>query len=445
MKEILDTVTAFFKRLFEKDFTIKILSLIAAVIIWFVVSVSAYPTIDRVIYNVPVTVEMQGTYAEAHNFQVVGQNVTMVNVYIKGERGEIGDLTSDELKVTASAENVINADGYSLPLEVECTSGKSFSITKIAPSDQPGAAIEYVTVDFDEIITKEITIRPLMDNVHIAQGYISDADDVVIAPDRIEITGPKDEIDKINDAYFYIEAEGELSETYEYTAVDPVIYSSGIPISEGDEIAFSRNSFNVSVPILRKQTLPLTVTISNAPESFDSDAYMEKLEFSVKELEVAAPADAAKDIPSLSIGTIDMREVDIGSVFTFSTADFLPEGYQNLSGIDTISVTCPSEGLYKITMTIRGSSVQVVNAPPQFDYNIITSGFTLFFIGSEESIEKLSYIDVVSKIDLINYELETRDYKFPVTFSTPAYDDVWCIGSDGVLSPKAVVTVTLKS
>lgn len=284
-----------------------------------------------------------------------------------------------------------------------------------------------------------------MDNVHIAQGFISDADDVVIAPDKIEVTGPKDEIDAINDVYFYIEAEGELSGTYEYTAVDPVIYSKGIPVSNEEEITFSRSSFNVSIPILQKQTLPLSVTISNAPESFNSDAYMEKLTFSVSELEVAAPVDSIKDIPSLNIGTIDMREVDIGSVFTFSTADFLPEGYQNLSSIDTVSVTCPSEGLYKITMTIRGSSVQVVNAPPQFDYNIITSGFTLFFIGSEESIEKLSYIDVVSKIDLINYELEARDYKFPVTFSTPAYDDVWCIGSDGVLSPKATVTVTLKS
>lgn len=67
------------------------------------------------------------------------------------------------------------------------------------------------------------------------------------------------------------------------------------------------------------------------------------------------------------------------------------------------------------------------------------------FIGSEESIRQLSYIDVIAQIDLINYEVEERDYKLPVTFYTPSYDDVWCISSDGDLSPKATVTVTLKS
>jgi YbbR domain-containing protein len=445
MKRILEIISSFFKRLFEKDLVIKILSIVAAIVIWFTVSINAYPTVDRVIYNVPVTIDMQGTYAEAHNFKVINQSITEVDIYIQGERGEIGNLTADDLKVTASAENVINAADYSLPLEVSSISGKNFSVTKITPADNSKLSVETTDVSFDEIITKEISIRPLMDNVHVANGFISDDDDVVIAPDRIEITGPKDQVDGIEDVYFYVEADGELSETYEYTAADPVIYSDGSPISEEEGISFSKTSFNVSVPILKRQTLPLTVLISNAPESFDTSAFMDKLEFSVTELEVAAPVDMIKEDITRSIGTIDMREVNIGSVFRFNTADFLPEGYQNLSGIDSVTVTCPSDGLYWITMSIRGSSIQIVNAPVQFDCNIITSGFTLTFIGSEESIENLSYIDVVSQIDLINYELEEGDYKFPVTFSTPAYDDVWCIGSDGVLSPKAVVTVTLKS
>lgn len=446
MKKIIDVISDFFRRIFEKDLSIKVFSILCAAVIWFAVSISVYPTIDQVVYNVPVTIELQGTYAEAHNYKVIEQSVQTVDVYLRGDRSQIGSVKADDIKVTASAENVISAREYSLPLDVSSSSGKTFTVTKITPSDDARSPIEYIYAAFDEVVTKEIKLLPLLDRIHVASGYIVDDDDVAVAPNTIEITGPKDDVEKIENAYFHVDTARELSSSYEYTAENPTIYSSdGIVLSGNDSITFSRTSFSVSIPVYKKQVVPLEVAITNAPASFNVDAFREKLQLSVTELEVAAPAEEITEVSAITIGTIDMREVDIGSVFTFKASDFLAENYQNLSGIDTISVVCPSEGLYKIAMTIRGSAVQIINAPPQFDYNIITSGFTLFFIGSEESINQISYIDVVSQIDLLNYELEARDYKLPVTFSTPAYDDVWCISSDGLLSPKAIVTFTLRS
>ncbi len=446
MKRIVDIVSDFFRRIFEKDLSLKIFSILGSVAIWGIISINVYSTIDRVVYNVPVTVELQGTYAEAHNYKVIEQSVMTVDVYLQGERSEIGSISADDIKVTASAENVISAREYSLPLDVSSPSGRNFNVTKITSTEDTKFAIEYIYASFDEVVTKEITLTPVLDRIHVASGFIVDDEDVAVAPNTIEITGPKDDVEKIEEAYFYAEAAGALSSSCEYTAEEPTIYSSdGIALSGNDSITFSKTSFSVSIPVYKKQVIPLEVAITNAPSSFDVDSFREKLQLSVTELEIAAPAEMIKDIPAITIGTIDMREVDIGSVFTFKTEDFLAEDHQNLSGIDTISVVCPSDGLYKIAMTVRGSAVQIINAPAQFDYNIITSGFTLFFIGSEESINQISYIDVVSQIDLINYELEARDYKLPVTFSTPAYDDVWCISSDGLLSPKAIVTFTFKA
>ncbi len=443
MNKIFNSVADFFRRLFEKDFVVKIISILAAIMIWFIVSINEYPTISRVFYNVPVMVEMQGTYAEAHNFQVVEQKITSANVYITGDRGEIGNLDKEDITIVASAENVINATSYNLPIDVVSSSGREFSVTNVA-NVETGENISHVNVIFDEIITKEISVKPKMDNVKIAQGFISDVDDVVIIPDKIQVTGAKASVSKITDAYVYIESPNELASTYEYMASNPVLYSENSPVSDVSTITIDRTNFTVQVPVLQKQILPLDVRITNAPAGFDTEAFIEKLQLSVTELEVAAQKEFIKDIKSLDIGSIDMREVDIGSVFTFSTAEFLPDGYQNLSEVSTVTVTCPSENLYKLTMAIRGSAVQIINAPPQFNYDIITSGFTMTFIGSQESLEQLTYFDVSAQIDLINYELEERDYKFPVTFSTPNFKDVWCIGSDGVLSPKATVTVTIK-
>lgn len=269
MNKVLNIITGFFKRMFEKDFVIKIISIISAIVIWFIVSINVYPTIDRQIYNVPIVVEMQGTYAEAHNFQVVSQAVTEAVVYITGDRGQIGNLSSDELKIVASAENVINAAEYNLPLEVVCTSGKTFSVTKITSSDGK-TQLDYIAVDFDEIVTKKISVKPKMDNVRIASGYIGDTDDVVVVPETIEITGPKDAVNDVSEAYIYVEADGELSSTYEYTSDSPVLYANDAPISEDSGITVNKTSFTVYVPVLQMQTLPLEVRITNAPESFNT-------------------------------------------------------------------------------------------------------------------------------------------------------------------------------
>lgn len=443
MKRILDVITGFFRRLMEKDLTVKSISLLSAIIIWFIISVNEYPTISKVFYNVPIVIDMTDTYAEAHNFRVASQKDTEATVYITGERGQIGDMTKADLTIVASAENVLNAKEYDLPIEVVCSSGKDFTVSRISTNSQ--YSTDSISVTFDEIITKTVNVKPLMNDIHIAQGYISDDDDAVVVPSAIEITGPKDAVNSIDTAYIPINIPNELSSTFEYTTTEVALYSGSIPASNTEDISFSKTSFNVHIPILKKQTLPLEVQIINAPESFDTKAFTEKLALSVKELEIAAPAESIRNIEKLSIGSIDMREVDIGSEFTFYTADFLPEDYQNLSGNSYVTVTCPSEGLYKTHIRVDQNAIQIINAPAQYDYRIITSGFTLIFIGSEESLRQLNYMDIISQIDLINYDLEERDYKFPVTFSTPLYDDVWCIGSDGDRSPKATVTVSLKS
>ena len=57
------------------------------------------------------------------------------------------------------------------------------------PSDDVGSSIEYIYASFDEVVTKEIKLSPVLDRLHVASGYIVDDDDVAVAPNTIEITG----------------------------------------------------------------------------------------------------------------------------------------------------------------------------------------------------------------------------------------------------------------
>ena len=439
IKNVLKKITSFFSRLFEKDVVIKITSLIAAILIWFAISISEYPTIKEVVYNVPVEVALEGTYAEASGYQAMSLSTQTVTVYMTGDRGQIGNLTAEDLVAVASAENVMYATEYNLPLEIKCITGKEFEVTKIEPN--------VVSVDFDKIVTKEISVKPELSGISAADGYImADSENIAVVPDKLTITGPAETVEKLTSASVVVREDTSLINTTDFKTGTIKLYSGTTEIiDENETLSFDKSEFTVHVPVYAKRTVKLDVRITNAPSSFDADKFKELLEFSVTELEVAVPNESARDIVTMEVGTIDMREVDIGTEFTFATADFLPDSYQDWNEVKSVTVKCPSEGLVVRAIHIPNASIQLVNAPAQFDFKIVTSGVTPIFIGPAESIEQLTYIDVIAQIDRLNsFDTEEGYLKLPVTFSIPAFDDIWCIGSEGALSPKATIQVTTK-
>ncbi len=435
IKKIFDRIGSFFAHLFEKDVFIKIGSIVAAIVIWFGISISEYPTISQVIYNVPVSISFDGTYAEANGFQAMTSSADTVTVRIEGERGQIGNLKADDLVAVASAENVMYATEYKLPLEIECKTGRIFEVKEIDPP--------IITATFDKIVTKEVSLVPELTDIKAGDGFImGDAEDIVIVPNSVNITGPAEIVNSVTSAAAVVQGNGYLTGSTDFKTSNVKLMNEGAAIADDNEmITFDKSEFTVHVPVYTKGTVKLNVRITNAPESFNTDQFKEQLEFSVSELEVAVLGENSRD--SLDIGTIDMREVDIGSEFTFSTDDFLPEGYQDLNEVHTVVVKCPSEGLVRRSIHFTNSSIQLVNAPSGYDFNIVTSGVTPTFIGPESSMEQISSIDVIAQIDMLDYDGGGYD-KLPITFSIPSHSDIWCIGSDGALSPKATIEAKLR-
>ncbi|MBQ8786586.1 MAG: hypothetical protein IJZ61_03010 [Oscillospiraceae bacterium] len=439
IKNVFKKISNFFSRLFEKDVVIKITSIIAAVAIWFIISVSEYPVINEIVYNVPIEIALEGTYAEASGYQAMTQSVETVTVYLTGNRGEVGNIKADDLVAIASAENVMYATEYNLPLEIESLDNKDFEVTKIEPA--------VVSVAFDRIITKEIPVTSEITGVNASEGYImGDEDDIAVVPNKVNVTGPAATVDEITKATVIIREDTILTSTTDFKTNTIKLYNDKMEITdENAQLTYNKTDFTVHVPVYAKRTVKLDVRITNAPVSFDIDKFKERLEFSVNELVVAVADENVVERDTMDIGTIDMREVVIEKDFTFSTADFLPENYQDWNDVKTITVKCPSEGLMDRSIHITNPYIQLINVPAQFDFKIITSGVTPIFIGPKETLEQMTYIDVIAQIDMLNtLDIEEGYCKLPVTFSIPAYDDVWCIGSEGVLSPMATIQVTAK-
>lgn len=427
-------ISEFFNSIFEKDSSLKIISIILAILIWAVVSITQYPVITKPFYNIPIEIDLEDTYAQADQLSVISMSDETVNVTITGERRDIGNLKAEDLRAVVDVTNVMQAKEYNLPMNIVTESGQELQVERIEPSS--------VAVVFDKIVSKEFEVTPLTDNIRIKQGYLGG--DPVVSPSTVTVTGPEDTVNSITRVCAKVSAEAELSSTYEFTADELVLYNDNAVIYNEDKmLTFDKNMFAVQIPVFVRQTLPLEVNIVNAPANFDVEYFKKQLVFSVSELDIAAPNDKIRERTGLNIGTINMREVDIGSRFEFKTEDFLPDDYENLTQTDTIVVTCPSEGISKRTITIRGKDIQFVNRPIQFDFTSIASGMSLHLVGDSQQIEELSSYDITAQIDLIDFDMQEGELSMPVEFIISSYDKVWFNGGDSTAAPKIVVRAEL--
>ncbi len=431
---MLNKINEYLKAMFEKDNALKVISIVLAILIWMVVSITVYPTVEKPVYNVPVEIILDDTYAQSNQLDVISVSHQTVNITITGKRGQIGDLNAEDLKAVADVSNVMLPKEYRLTMNIESDSNKEFEVLSIDPPS--------ISVVFDKIVTREFEISPLTENVKIASGYMSG--DPIITPNKVTVTGPQDAVNSITKVCAKVSPDKELDSTYEFTTNELILYNNNAVISNDNKLlSFDKTSFAVQIPVYVRQTLPLEVNIINAPDNFDLEDFRSKLVFSVDELNIAAPNDKIKELTSLNIGTINMREVDVGSTFEFSTENFLPEDYENLSQIDSVTVTCPSEGIAKKPIAIMGKDIQFINRPVQFEFTPVASGMTLFLVGDEDQIAELSGEDITAQIDLIDFNMQEGDHKMPVDFIISSYDKVWFNGDDGVATPKIYVTAEI--
>ena len=101
------------------DFGLKILAVVLAVIVWFILSITQYPIISKTITNVQVTFSTVGTKAEEKGLSPINYKQISVDVEIKGMNYEIGKYTSDDLIATVNLDKVTQEGRYDLEIDVK--------------------------------------------------------------------------------------------------------------------------------------------------------------------------------------------------------------------------------------------------------------------------------------------------------------------------------------
>lgn len=400
---------------FNNNTAMIIYSIIIAILMWFVISITIYPTTPKTLSNVPLEIDITGTSAEENDLSVISASAKNVTVTIKGERSRIGSLTADDLVAKAVIENVNSAGEKSLNINVTGKdSDVKFEVTDIKPSK--------VDVMFDRIDTREYDLTVNAPNITAADGLYMDKSEFKVTPSVIEITGPSKQLDSIDKAQVYVDTKQEINTAYTFHSKDVVLYDKNESKINTDNLTYNSEDFTIDIPVYMQKELDFTYDIRYAPANFDISSL--NIELNVDKINLASPNDELQNIDTWSIGSIPLYDLDWD--FNKSFTIEVPSNYKNLSNVSTVTAKLNQEGLAKKTVTVN--DISIVNAPSNYDCTVNTYGLTFDIIGPEDDIAEITEKDILVSVDLLKYTVQSTNFTADATISFPKYDKVWAVG-----------------
>ena len=407
------------KKLLQNDNAVRVLSLIIAIFTWIFVVVVVNPNTEAVVKDIPIQIDLSGTSAERLGLEIVSDEILLANVTVTGDRTVIGSLDSDDIVVSAVLTGISEPGTYSdIQLQVRKSSvGKSFEIETCSPST--------ITLKFDRKTTKTLPVSLELNDLTVADGYM--LEQVITSPTSITVTGPENDVIKVAGCIVRGNVGGEISASTVITSDIILIDAEGKEI-DNQHLTLSVDSVDITIPVLKRKTLPVEFTYINVPEGFDTQSINYML--SNDAIEVAGPEALINQWSSINVGYIDLSELDSTREYEFDIV--LPSSFVNVKNITTLIARFVLNDYETDTFTV--SNIRLENIPENYDVSVNTQKISkVTIVGPAEVISKMAKDELVAKIDMSQIDVNKGQYKVPVSIYSTANNNVWAVGEYSVV------------
>lgn len=400
------------RRILYNDNLLKILSLVVAVLFWFIVVLHVSPDYKRTIYGVPVSIDENSATLTSLGLHVVDKSADTVGIVVTGPRNIIGALEKDDFVVTPTLNGISKAGSYELTLAASLKiPDNRIKITKVLPSA--------ITVDFDTMVTKTLPVIVKVEDNNVPDGYLMQP--AQSNPPQVTISGPTTELSKVSKAVAYVKVNGDKTKTAVVKS-DIKLLDSGDNELNLKHVQLSVTTAEVTIPILKTANVPLTVNFTNLPEGFDKS----NIEYTIdpKTLSVAGDEDKINSLTEISLGDVDFAGLDLTTeqLLNIPTID----GILNIENITTAKLSVKLKNTEM--REVNTNDFVILNKPSGYTVKNKTKQITgIKLYGPASDISNVS--DIVAVIDMSNFQNGTGQYEVPVTFEVPGRKGYWVKGS----------------
>ncbi len=393
------------------NFWLKLLSLALAFVVWVIVVAYYNPETTNLIEDIPITVDYETSVLEEQGLILVTAPEGTVDVKIEGRREKLALVSKDKVTAMISLASVTKPGEYDLPVNI-VVDGQS--ITTVSQS------VETMTLKFEKAVKAQFTVDVITKG-EVADGYVLEK---TANPTVVTVTGPESTISAIA-AVQAVVTQDKFIESAVYDATMIYLDKNGEKLDD-TYLSMDSDTVKVNISLHAEKEIPVQIDLTNSAGGNDS-AYM-KVSVVPETITVVGSADALANINSISLGSIDVSEID--GDYTAEMPLILPNGVKSANEIEKAKVTVSFEGIVTKQFKIHSSRIQFENVAKGNKISVPESTLTITVRGDAADINKLKDSAISLKIDCKNQTLSKGSNLlkaycvFPETYKVGAYGKI---------------------
>ncbi len=310
------------REILKHNTVLKIISAIAAILLWLYVQMVQNPEIDYTFNNMPVNL-VNATYLQKEGFVLPNTPEEYVDVTVKCQRWELNEIGRDDFYVYVDLTEVYQAGEVTLPVKVRMNN-ENIVMTNKEPSS--------VTLFVDTIVKVEIPLEIRL-NGTVPSGSYTDETMLTSTTQTVVVSGPNTLIKKIDKAVAEINISGKDESFTQNCKI--ILLDKEEKTILNDHITMVPESAEVNIDVLDKKVVP--IEIQGVPENI-------KYEILPGGLEIAGEAADLAEIEEMIIADFQFRFTDVGYEQTYTIQ--VPENIKLLSeGVITVKITQNDAGI----------------------------------------------------------------------------------------------------
>ncbi|MBQ7935275.1 MAG: hypothetical protein IJ333_02880 [Clostridia bacterium] len=374
---------------FCNEWQIKLVSILLALLIWFLICEYVDPETDTPVSNIKITAQYEGSVPEKEGLGIMTTIEETVSIRVSGSRDTIALMDPDKITATLDMSNVTKSGEYDLPVKINLGNQ---SLKLVSQS------LETVKVRFDTNKVANVKVNVEVSG-GVAEGFI--LEEPTMLNNFVKVTGPAAIVDSIASAEVKIE-QTMFTETStldcEYTFVD----------QEGNEVLKTflkieedMKTVAVTVAVVKEKTVPLTVNVMNSSGGKDSSFCTVK--FEPETITITGNAEVLDAINSIELGDIDVAEKTEN--FETTVKVVLPNGVKNVNNVESAKVSVSFNDVQTRTFTV--TNIRMENLPDGTTAKIAESSAQITVRGISEDIMRLKAEDLQLVVDVRNQVLSS--------------------------------------
>lgn len=401
------------KKRLTNNLLLKILSLVIAFSLWFVVINIDDPVDEKSFSNIKINMINTNVLTDQNKvYEVIG-DTDIVRVKVEARRSLLDNLSSSDIVAEADFSKVSENDTVEI---------KFYSLRSNDEINNITGAIDKVKLNIENKKSKRLTLRTETVG-EPEEGYIVGTPNM--DQNRVEISGPESVISRVVSAQLTVDVSDSTSEISTYANV--VLYDMDGKQITDKSIVKNTNSVKVTVPILVTKEVPIIVESMGTPaEGYRATGQMEQ---SVKSVVIAGEESVVSGINRIVVPAtdIDLTGYTQNLVKTYSIKKYLPEDVIVAGDTSKITVTIHVEALKEMAFKVPVGQVHIVGVPEKYTVALDeeTDIFVVYLSGLKADFDKIQVSDIQGYIQVDNW-MESMEYEElkPGTYTIPVEFDV---------------------